>query len=202
MKITPFVKARYTGAEKRIGRFGTLIPGCEVTLTRLEWIVLERNGDGDKWVKISDETTVSDVKFPLVDDEADGLEQAYEYTTGDQEQEDEQGAEAEVEVDDDGGVQEAEGVHDSGGEVVTHAKTRAHNEDGTFKADDPGTPDIDEAWIEEDVVEILPYNECTVTQLRDEIERRNDEDGAGLTLPPRAKKDKLIKILEDHDATQ
>lgn len=25
---------------------------------------------------------------------------------------------------------------------------RARNEDGTFKADDPSTPDVDEAWVE------------------------------------------------------
>ena len=28
-------------------------------------------------------------------------------------------------------------------------KTRAKNEDGTFKADDPSTPDVNEAWEQE-----------------------------------------------------
>lgn len=31
---------------------------------------------------------------------------------------------------------------------VVKAKKRAHNEDGSFKADDPETPDVNEAWEE------------------------------------------------------
>tara|TARA_R110000744_G_scaffold85150_7_gene166494 strand:+ start:2619 stop:2867 length:249 start_codon:yes stop_codon:yes gene_type:complete len=31
---------------------------------------------------------------------------------------------------------------------VVKAKKRAHNEDGSFKADDPKTPDVNEAWEE------------------------------------------------------
>ena len=31
---------------------------------------------------------------------------------------------------------------------VVKKKKRAHNEDGSFKADDPETPDVNEAWEE------------------------------------------------------
>lgn len=31
---------------------------------------------------------------------------------------------------------------------VVKLKKRAHNEDGSFKADDPKTPDVNEAWEE------------------------------------------------------
>ena len=31
---------------------------------------------------------------------------------------------------------------------VVKAKKRAHNKDGSFKADDPDTPDVNEAWEE------------------------------------------------------
>jgi hypothetical protein len=38
---------------------------------------------------------------------------------------------------------------ETGVEVIDVAVVeRARNEDGTFMADDPSTPDVDEAWVE------------------------------------------------------
>jgi hypothetical protein len=37
------------------------------------------------------------------------------------------------------------------GTPIKVAKTRARNNDGTLKADDPSTPDVNEAWEEKPV---------------------------------------------------
>ena len=34
---------------------------------------------------------------------------------------------------------------------ITVEKVRARNDDGTLKADDPATPDVNEAWVEKPV---------------------------------------------------
>ena len=39
----------------------------------------------------------------------------------------------------------------SDGTPIKVAKTRARNTDGTLKADDPSTPDVNEAWEEKPV---------------------------------------------------
>jgi hypothetical protein len=35
-------------------------------------------------------------------------------------------------------------------------KVRARNDDGTLKADDPSTPDVNEAWVEKPVKKAAP----------------------------------------------
>jgi len=35
-------------------------------------------------------------------------------------------------------------------------KVRARNDDGTLKADDPSTPDVNEAWVEKPVKKTAP----------------------------------------------
>jgi len=42
---------------------------------------------------------------------------------------------------------EARGL-DADGNPLKKTKVRARNEDGTLKADDPSTPDVNEAWEE------------------------------------------------------
>lgn len=37
---------------------------------------------------------------------------------------------------------------DADGNPLNKTKVRARNEDGTLKADDPSTPDVNEAWEE------------------------------------------------------
>lgn len=183
---TPFVKARYVGDPKRIGRFGLLDFGCIATLTRNEWNTLIREGNKN-WEHVEDTMVNDEVIHPSAANDADSIEEEYDETkTQDEVQEEEQ------DDDEQGGseaVEQREGTGDQESKVV-----RTHNEDGTFKEDDPETPE-NEAFEE-----VVPYESCTIEELREEITRRNEEEGKSITPTPRARKKTLIKLLEADDA--
>jgi len=79
-------------------------------------------------------------------------------------------------------------------EATVVVPVRAHEEDGTFKADDPSTPDVDEAWEVEPVEEV----EEVVEEVEEEVEELEEEEPR-LTASDlnKKRKDDLITWLID-----
>jgi len=214
---SPFVRVRYTGEnEQRMGRYGKLVPGMEFSMTRSDWRYVAKSGNplfefiSD--AKVAEQPHNPNLKVPEVPAEDTVNSEDETQTSKNDGQAGDNSAET-PNAEEGGQVQQTDDTQSSGqsedsSDSSDEVSGESWESDESEDSEDSSAEDVkvvgEETTHTETIndggeVTVDDYNDLTVAVLKEEIERRNSEDAAGIDIPSGARKGDLVGLLEADD---